>query len=338
MKGAKSSKKITAIVITFSLIIMGMSVFTGCIEEEEDIDEVVIGMTTEPGDFNPIEQTDVYSNWVFDNIFDPFLSFYPDGEPDTERAILEDWDVSDDGLTYTWVVEEDATFHNGDPVTAEDVKFTFHAHAGDAHEYYDIGEDEIPPSAREGDTENVEEVEVIDEQTVEFHMVEVNSEFINSGLLASMWPLPHEWIEENGYDEYSEDFIGHGPFEFVEYSPGHEIVLEKYEDYHWENAEADRVVFEVFDDESAAVAALRAGRIHYIPSVPSTDYYDLQPEEDVNAVAEPSLGHNQMRFNHRERQELWGDRRVRQAVMYALDCEEIIEAVRGEDLAINSHA
>ncbi len=335
MVGLDIKSKTLAVVAAFSLIVMGTTAITGCLEEDEEVTELEIAMTDEPGRFGPIEQEDVYSNYVFDNIFDPMISFYPDGEPDTEGTILEDYEVSEDGLTYTWEIRDDAYFHHGEPVTAEDVRFTFHAHAGDAHEHYDVEEGDIPTSPSQDDAQQVEEIEIVDDNTIKFHLEAVNSEFLHGRLMSTMWALPHEWIEENSYEEFTDDnFIGHGPFEFVEYSPGHEIILEKNEEYHGEEqADVDRVIFEVFDDESSAVAALRAGRIHYIPSTEATTFFDLQEEDDIEAVAEPSFGHQLLSFNHER--DVWQDVKVRRALAYALDFEEIIETARTDELAYN---
>ena len=335
MRGDKTRVKLGALVIATALVLMGMTALTGCIEEEEEVDEMRIGMTDEPGRFNPIEQTDVYSSQVFNNIFDTLTSTYPDGEIHTDGygTLLEDYEISEDGLTYTFDLVDDAYFHHGEQVTAEDLAFSFRAHEGTAEEYYDV--DDIPESPRQGDTEEVDDVEVVDETTFRMHLNDVNSEWLNSGLMAQLWALPHEWIEENSYEEFSDDFIGYGPYEFVEYSPGDEIVLEKYDDYHGENADIERIVFEVFDEEASAISAIRAGRIHYIPTIGATNYFDLVEEEDpdVNPVSVPSLGHSRIGFNHEE--EPFDDARVRKAFAYAIDNEEVIDAVRTEDLATN---
>ncbi len=331
MRGDKTRVKLGALVIVTALVLMGMTALTGCIEEEEEVDEMRIGMTDEPGRFNPIEQEDVYSNYIFDNIFDPLVSTYPEGEIHTDGTILEEYEVSEDGLTYTFEVRDDVYFHHGEQLTAEDIKFTFHCHAGDVEELYDV--ENVPPSAREPETEEVEEVEVVDDFTVKFHMHDVNSEFLHSGLMSQMWALPMEWIEENSYEEFSDDFKGHGPYEFEDYSPGNEIVLVRNDDYHGEHAEIERVVFEVFDDESSAVAALRAGRIHYLPSIEATNFFDLQEDDHVNEVAQPSLGHQVLSLN--QRREPWDDVRVRQALAYAIDAEEVIDTARTDELAYN---
>lgn len=332
MEMVKSHKFLTVVIA--SLLILMSGTIIGCIEEEEE-DTLIIAQSAEPSVLNPVSHVDIYARYALMQIYDPLIQVYPDGEPNTDgRAVAESYEVSDDGLVYTFEIEEGLEFHNGDELTAHDVEFTFAAIDGTAEDKYDI--DASPTSAQEGYMDHVDYVEAVDDYTVEVHMEEVYAEFLHTELMSTLYIIPKDYTIENGWDSLEDELIGSGPYEFEDYSAGDELVLEEFEDYRPEiDINIPRIVIDYYDDISPAVSALRAGEAHAIPHIDMSNYHDLQEEEEVINEWYEHPGHYRISFNHREGP--FTDVRVRKAFAYAIDGPEVIDALRKE-LAGNTRA
>ncbi len=337
----ENKKKILSMVFVTILLLMTVAI-SGCIEEEEeDPSTVIIGQTHEPADFNPISYTDVYSGYIFMQIFDPLIQTYPEGEPNVDgRAVAESYEVSNDGLLYTFEIEEGIEFHNGDEMTAEDIRFSLDTIRGES-EYE--GQDE-PSSPREADLAAVDNIVAVDDYTLEIHMEEIDAELFQKGAFEALAIVPRDWIMENSWTAFESELYGTGPYEFVEYKPGDEVVLEAFENYRGV-VNIENMIFDFFDEESSAVVALRNGDIHYMSRIGPTNYHDLIDEEieDVVTTTYQQIGHQRIAFNHRDEvidgeENPFIDARVRKAFAYAIDMDEVIAAVRTDELADNTRS
>ena len=309
--------------------------------EVEGSDTLDIAQTHEPSDFHPIRYTDVYSAYIFVQMYDPLVSTYPEGEPNTdaEHTLAESFEVSDDGLEMTFELKEGIEFHNGDEVTAEDVEFTINTMMmgeDEEDEYFDMYDvDNNPESPREPDFANIDYVEAVDEYTLEIHMEERDMELLQKGGFESLYTLPRDYIEEHGWETYEDELIGTGPYEFSSYDAGDELRLEEFEDYRKE-VNTPEMVFDFYDEESTAVTALRDGDTHYMSRISATNYHDLADEDDVVTRSFQDMGHNRIAFNHN--MEPFDDVNVRKALAYAIDADEVIEAEMTQELADNTRS
>ncbi|MFO7793098.1 MAG: ABC transporter substrate-binding protein [Candidatus Saliniplasma sp.] len=307
--------------------------------EVEGSDTIEIAQTHEPSDFHPIRYTDVYSGYIFTQMFEPLVSTYPEGTVTTnENTVAEDFEISEDALKMTFDIKEGIEFHNGDELNAHDVEFTINTMmmSDDNDDYFDMYDvEENPSSPRQGDFSNVDYVEATDDYTLEIHMENADMELLQKEGIEYLNIVPKDYIEENGWDTYEDELIGSGPYELSHYDVGDEVLLEEFED-HRNEVNTPNIRFNFYGDESTAVTALRGGDAHYMSRISPDNYYDLSDSDDVITNAYPYLGHNRIAFNHNE--EPFDDPDVRKALAYAIDVDEVIAVSQGEDLADNSRS
>src|SRR5207245_3248385 len=164
-------------------------------------------------------------------------------------GLAESWTVSRDGRIYEFVLRKGARFHNGDPVTAEDVKFSFERYKG---------------AATSTLKERVGEVQVVDAGRVRFHLKEAWPDFmIFYGTTASgaAWIVPKKYVEKVGDDGFKKAPVGAGPYKVVSFQPGVELVLEAFEQYWRKVPNVKRPVMRSLPEESTRLAALKNGEV-----------------------------------------------------------------------------
>src|SRR3970040_993007 len=175
------------------------------------------------------------------------------GQP-TPPSLAESWSVSKDGLVYEFVLRKGAKFHNGDPVTAEDVKFSFERYRG------------ASAQLMKG---RVAEIETPDPRHVRFLLKEPWPDFLTfyGSATGAGWIVPKKYVEKVGDDGYKKAPIGAGPYKFVSFTPGVELVLEAFDQYWRKTPGVKRLVFKVISDESTRLAALKRGELDVVSSI-----------------------------------------------------------------------
>src|SRR5207248_11669675 len=133
-------------------------------------------------------------------------------------CLAESWSSSADGLTHDFVIRKGAMFHNGEPVTAEDVKFSYERYRGTSHELMQ---------------QNLGSIETPDPQHVRFKLKKAWPDFLNfySNASGAGWIVPKKYVEKVDDDGFKKAPIGAGPYKFVSFNPGVELVLEAFEGY-----------------------------------------------------------------------------------------------------------
>src|SRR5579864_8006926 len=169
-------------------------------------------------------------------------------------SLAESWSASEDGLTYEFVLRKGPTFHNGDPVTAEDVKFSFARYRGASHDVM---------------ASRVASIETPDRQHAVFHLKEAWPDFLTfyASATGAGWIVPKKYVEKVGDDGYLKAPIGAGPYKFVSFNPGVELVLEANEAYWRKVPSVKRLVFRVIPDEATRLAALIRGEVDIVYSI-----------------------------------------------------------------------
>ncbi len=238
------------------------------------------------------------------NIFEGLM--HPDSTGAVYPAVAESYDISDDGLTYTFTLREGIKFHNGEPVTIEDVKYTMDRI---------MGTETGTPLRSE--LANVASVETPDDSTIVFTLNQRDSAFLSNLYYAKIVPKTNE-------ENFNTFPIGTGPFKFAEYLPEQRVVIEKFEDYWQEGVpHLDQVEFRIIPDREAALLSLQLGEIDMFPRLPIDRVAELG--EGFKTIEGSSNMVQLMPMNNNV--EPFDDIRVRQAVNYAVDVDEIIEAV-----------
>jgi peptide/nickel transport system substrate-binding protein len=163
-------------------------------------------------------------------------------------ALAESWSVSPDGLVYEFVLRKGVKFHNGDPVTAEDVKFSFERYRG---------------AASRPLKEAMAAVETPDAGRVRFRLKRPWPDFMTfyAGATGAGWIVPRKYVEKVGDDGFKKAPIGAGPYRFVSFTPGVELVLEAFDQYWRKSPNVKRLVLRAVPDETTRLAALKRGEV-----------------------------------------------------------------------------
>ena len=261
-----------------------------------------MALSNEPTNLDPAIQAGTSARTVRLLVYRGLFNYNVEGVAASE--LVESYEISEDGITYTFTLR-DAVFHNGDPVTAEDVKFTFERI---------LNPETGATFAKQLSV--IEDITVIDEKTVSFTLSDVVAPFIDYLAVAESAIVSKAWTEEHAGD-LSSNPMGAGPYRFVEYSEGQRIVLEKFEDfYNADQVITQQIIFEFYPDGTSRVNALMAGETDLIEYVPWKDIPLITSNEDLQLLGGTGAF---MGLVFNTNFEPFADPRVRQAVSYAID-------------------
>jgi peptide/nickel transport system substrate-binding protein len=230
-------------------------------------------------------------------------------------SLAESWTVSKDGLTYDFILRKNAKFHNGEPVTAEDVKFTFERYKG--------------ASARLL-KDKVKEVQAVAPNRVRFVLKEAWPDFIafyGTSATGASWIVPKKYVEKVGEEGYKKAPVGAGPFKFVSFQPGIELVLDAFPDYWRKAPQVKRIVMRSIPDESTRAAAVKAGEVDIAYLFVGPIAEELKRSPGVRVTAPLLYGIYWLDFlDQWDPKSPWHDKRVRQAASLVIDRNGINQA------------
>ena len=212
-----------------------------------------VHITLAPTWFDPAESQGIITPYmIYYAVHDALAKPMP-GQP-LAPSLAESWTVSKDHLAYEFVLRKGVRFHNGEPVTGEDVKFSFERYRGAAHKTL---------------RERVAAVEVVDPGRVRFRLKQPWPDFLTFYATATGagWIVPRKYVERVGDDGFKKAPIGAGPYKFVSFTPGVELVLEAFDQYWRKRPGVRRLVFKVIPDESTRLAALKRGEADIVYSI-----------------------------------------------------------------------
>jgi peptide/nickel transport system substrate-binding protein len=269
-------------------------------------------VTLAPTWFDPGEVVGVLTPfWVLYALHDALVKPMP-GDLMTP-SLAESWSVSADQLFYEFKLREGVTFHNGDPFTAEDVKFSFLRSKG-AKQLRD----------------HVRDIEIVDSHRVRFHLHAPWPDFMAYyGTLASgaAWIVPKKYVEQVGDDGFKKHPIGLGPYKFVSHTPGIELVMEAFEGYWRQMPHVKRLVFKSVPEATTRLAMLKKGEVDiaYLLDVPLAEEVKRDPQ--LKLAFSGGIGIFFLDFfDQWDPKSPWHDPRVRLAANYALDRAALSEA------------
>lgn len=295
---------------------------------------LVFGRGGDSTSLDPSRTTEGETFKVTKNIFETLLTF-EDGGTAVEPGLAKEWDAADDGLTYTFELEEGITFHDGTDFNADAVVANF--------ERWAAGDEEKFPYYSTmfggfGDDEGhvIESVEADGDYTVVITLKRPQAPFLKNIAMDMFAISSPTAIEEHGDDDYERNPVGTGPFQFVEWKPNDSITVEKYDDYWQEGLpKLDKVVFESIPDNAARLNALTAGEIDLADGINPSDGEQIEGNPDLQLFERPSMNVGYLGLT--VTREPFDNKEVRQAMNYAIDKEAIIEAFfEGRaDIAVN---
>lgn len=230
-----------------------------------------------------------------------------------ENELAEEFEVTDDGMEYTFHLREGVLFHDGEEFTADDARYTFEFHM-----------DPENATIQSGEFEFIDSVETPDDYTFVVHMAEPDASLMRRACVVGIVPEHHHG--EIGEDAYKSDPIGTGPFMVEEYSPAELCRLAAFED-HWRGRPyADYFTERIVPEGSVRTIELQSDEADVIVWPPVIDD-DLELLEDDSVTSfisvTPSLNH----FSFNNTHEVLSDRAVRRAARHATDVQQIIDDV-----------
>jgi peptide/nickel transport system substrate-binding protein len=230
-------------------------------------------------------------------------------------SLAESWTESRDGLVYEFKLKRGLKFHNGDPITAEDVKFSFDRYNG-------AGARELRAHVRQLDT--------VDPLTIRFTLKEPWPDFMTfygTTATAAGIVLPKKYFESVGADGFKQKPIGAGPYRFVSQRPGIEIVLEANPSYWRHVPYVRKLTLKSVPDSTTRLAMLRSGETDYALFLDGPEAQTLKGDARYKLVDTRHASIFWIEFADQwDAKSPWADKRLRQAVNYALDRKAINEA------------
>jgi len=230
-------------------------------------------------------------------------------------SLAESWSVSKDGLAYDFVLRKGVKFHNGDPVTAEDVKFSLERYRGGAASTL---------KAR------VAGVDVLDPLHVRIRLKQPWPDFMTfyaTPATGAAWIVPKRYVERVGDDGFKKHPIGAGPYQFVSFKPGMELVLEANESYWRKTPTMKRLIFRSVPDDTTRLAMLKRGEadIAYSLKGPLAEEVRRTPGLTLKAT-NPTFTEWITFIEQFDPKSPWADRRVRLAANLAINRPAFNEA------------
>ena len=328
------SKRPISVLFAFLLLFPTVYMFGfGAVAAEEQT-ILVVGVMGYPDSLNPFNAIMSSSFQVISLIYDMAINGYgPDNNPVPDLA--ESWEVSEDGKVWTLHIVKNATWHDGVPVTAEDVKFTI-----DYVIDYPYFRPDYQQSMVISYLSTVEKVECPDNYTVKVYFSEPLACFGQPFFFIvpkHIWEDVDPIAAQTNITCFEEDFppIGSGPFIFEEAVRDQYIKLRANKDYFMGAPKYDYLIFKYYTDESTMIADFLAGKLDYIDLSPET-YEQIKGQPNIVTYAYPSLSIMELGFNcWEDLTESKGhpallDTRVRRAIAHAINKTELVEvALKG---------
>jgi peptide/nickel transport system substrate-binding protein len=249
-----------------------------------DASTLVVGGTEVPSHLDPAVVYELYASNILFNTTNRLVEAQP-GTGEIGPGIAEEWEVSDDDLTYTFTLREGVTFHDGSDLTSEDVKWSLERAVNINH-----------PESAAFLLGGIETIETPDDYTVVITLTEPSATFLPrlnytvATILPSdgdVYTAPDQPLEEPSAGEAEEfindqEIVGSGPYELTQYTPGESLTLEAFDDYWGEPPAIDTVQIQFFESSAQMTNAMSAGEIDF-------NYNEFTPAERTALGQEDGL-------------------------------------------------
>lgn len=280
---------------------------------------LVFGRGADSVSLDPAIVTDGESFKVTQNLFETLLNF---GEQDTtiHPGLAKEWQVSDDGLTYTFQLQEGVKFHDGTDFNAEAVVKNINRWKGGTEEdfYY------FNSMFKAEGADVIADVKADGDYTVVFTLSRPQAPFLKN-LAMSPFGIASPTAFEAAGDKFGDNPVGTGPFKFTEWKRNDSITIEKNADY-WQQGlpKLDKVIFRSIPDNSARLNALTAGDIDLADGINPSDGKTVEGNADLQLIERPSMNIGYLGLTNTRPP--FDNKLVRQAVNYAINKQAIVDA------------
>ncbi len=273
----------------------------------EDLVSAVVGITQDLDSLDPHKAVAAGTDEVLFNVFEGLVK--PSADGTLVPAVAKEYAIAPDGMSYTFTLRENVKFHNGEVVTADDVVYSVKRCAG-------LLDNKDPEVVVESALSVISAVEKVGEDTIVLNLSEPNTELL--GFLTCAI-IPEEYSEQGSAP------VGTGPYKFVSYTPLNSFVVERFEEYYGEKPYLEKVTFKICASNDAAFMELLSGSIDIFPYL--TDEQAAQLTDEYNLEVGSTNVVQAMFLNNDF--EPFADLKVRQALCYAVDKEELLNIVGG---------
>ncbi|MCK8602723.1 peptide-binding protein [Desulfoferrobacter suflitae] len=279
-------------------------------------DWLITHLSAEPATLNPITSTDAYASNINDYIYESLLK-RDEKTMELVPVLADSWDISADHLTYTFHLKKDIRWQDGHPFTANDILFSFER----------IRDPKVDSAHLRNYYQDIDRLEVIDDHTVRYHY---RIPYFRALEFCGGIPIvaAHLFSETEDFNQspIGRSPLGTGPFRFLKWDTGKEIVLVRNEQYWGEKPKLERVVFKVITDSTVALQVLKKGGL---------DLMSLRPIQWVKQTGSERFHKNFRKIKYylptysyvgwNLRRPMFSDRRVRQAMTMLVNRESILK-------------
>lgn len=290
-------------------------------EEDKYGGTFVLNLNGDPNHFNPDVTPDDYNFHISQNLHCRLVKMTLTN--DIVADLADTWEYTEDGKTVTFHLNKDAVWHDGQPVTADDVKWTFDK----------IISEKAHASSGLSD---VVSIEVVDPNTVVFNLSKTSAMFISTLSWYGTYILPKHLYEGTDWltNPANNQPIGCGSFKFVENTPGVKIVFEAFDDYFRGRPYLDKLIYQIIPDRNTAFQAFKNGELDNMAGgLPPTEVNTFDGDPNFKTLRNEGGGRDYITFNFED--EHFGKPEVRRAVALGVDKEQII-AVALKGIGIKS--
>jgi peptide/nickel transport system substrate-binding protein len=297
-------------ILTFFFMLSSFPLLLSCADKTPPKPKrsLTVGIESNPISLDPRMAVDAVSSQIIQVIFSSLVK--KDESSNLVPDLAEDWEMPDE-QTYIFHLKKDITFHNGAPLSAEDVKYTFDS----------IGDPALKSPKREN-LEKIDSIEVLDPNTIKFHLSEPFAPFLVNMTIGI---VPKDAAKKAGED-FGAHPVGCGPFKFSSWKQDQEVRLTGFKKCFSGHPKLKELIFKIVPEDTVRVLELEKGSVQLIQNLIPPD---LLPrlEKKINIIKEPGSTYAYMGFNTEDA--ILGKLPVRQAIAYAIDRESIIEHILG---------
>jgi len=280
---------------------------------------IVVGLQAEPTTLDSQQISDYNSHRAAYGIYDMLLRFEDEGT-NVEPGLAERWEISDDGLEYTLYLRQGVKFHDGTDFNADAVKFNIDRQIDVDHPFHNTGQF----AYAEFTWGMVDRVEVVDPYTVKFVLKDKFAPFLNHLAMHPAAMASPAAVEKYGMD-FSINPVGTGPFKFVRWTPGVEVVLEKNPDYWRGEPLLDQIIYRPIIEDQSRLTELESGGVNFMVNVPPDDLARITGDSQYTVVEQAGMHTWWVAFNHAK--EPFNNKLVRQAMNYAINKQAIVDNI-----------
>jgi peptide/nickel transport system substrate-binding protein len=302
-------------------LMLGVSLLAGC----KPVAKQPVTFVFAKGDaveLDPADVTDGESVTVMNNIFEGLVRYKP-GSTEVEPCLATSWDTSTDGLVWTFHLRQNVKFQDGTPFNADAVVFSYERQRDPKHPFHQYGKWEYWGWC----FSEIAKTEKVDDATVKITLSQPFAPFLSTMAMFTM-----DIVSPTNCNKLKDQWFAHpvgtGPFSFVEWVKGDHITLEKNTSYWGTAPTIDKLVFRVIDDPSSRYLALQKGEVQGMEFPSPDDLPKITQDTNLTVMSEPGLNVGYLAMNMGTDtpgyQKQFGDVRVRQAINYAINKQDIV--------------